>query len=656
MPPRLSLRPLGHRRPLFLKAQSSECNSVCFFCSLSVQFNAESRRRPRRRSQNPRRLLSSASAAASLTASADPVVVADPRRELESVLLELQKHAANYVNLSRLQLALNSLRQPPGHESIRVAVLGLSDGPESGRTAKQVLKLLLADPLKAEEDWEKEIEGYDLTRPVIVRVGPDLPQELGSVSILKESPLREVNVSSATLNEHNLELLLAEIDPPVPVRGSTTLSRLEDSVLVPTVEIPTSSTGRHTPITTPVHKALVVAEGILGAASVVPATALESRNVVAAAVNLPDYKPTDATPLPFTPIDIGTANVGLGLVRNNLGDAIKFEHLWFQSNLPQLVEWLKADTVTSPDNTTKLPVRALIGSLLRNASAAIRDEAARRAGSSLSATSSASLKTLQASLDDWAEGAHTELQEQLDLAFSSKRWRTLSWWKLFWRVDDVGMITNDILSQRFLPASERSAIFLAGRMRESGVAIGPFPNPSDSEGPSRPSSGQDSASTLSDAKSAPSPPAVPWPVNIPATRRYLQTETIPALQALAQKLVMQNLSTSGLTTALGVLVYCGTLTTTLYEAGAVAALGIVWSMRRMQERWEAARGFWEDEVREEGRKAVRGVEGVVGQALSSSSSPGRATDRVDDGGEGRVELDRAKGLVERAQEILGRLK
>lgn len=69
----------------------------------------------------------------------------------------------------------------------------------------------------------------------------------------------------------------------------------------------------------------------------------------------------------------------------------------------------------------------------------------------------------------------------------------------------------------------------------------------------------------------------------------------------------------------------------------------------MQKQWETAREFWEGEVREEGRKAVRGVETVVGDALKQTRSPKDAV-------EGREELTRAKGLVERAQEILGKLK
>ncbi|KAI2470838.1 hypothetical protein F4781DRAFT_159473 [Annulohypoxylon bovei var. microspora] len=637
MPPRLSLRPIGRRSSLYLKSQTTERNSVCFFCSLSSRSSAKpSPRRPKRKSQNPRRF---ASTTTTTTTSTDRGVL-DPRRQLEETLLELEKQAPNYINLSRLQLAVNGLRQEPGNESIRVAVLGLSNGSESGQVAKQVLKLLLADPLKGEEEWEKEVYSHDLALPMIIRVGADTPQELDSISVAtKGSSLHEVNVSSATLNGHNLELLLMETNPFLSAQEMGALKGSEESVLVPTVDIPTSDSGRHTPLTTPVHKALVVADGLLGAASVVSMAPLESQSVITAAVNLPEYRfSADTSPLPFTPIDIGVASIGLGLVRKDLKNAIEFEHLWFQSNIPKLVEWLKADIMASSEGTTKLPVKELVNSLLRNTSAAIESEQARQIGSSLSPTSP---KALQNSLDDWAESAHTELQEQLDMAFASKRWRKLGWWKLFWRVDDVGMLTNDILSQRFLPASERNAIFLAGRMKEAGINLGPFQNPYSTD--------ENGAESKQLEILAPTPTTAPWPVNIPATRRYLQTKTIPALQALSQKLIVQTLSMSGLTTALGGLIYLSTLTTTLYEAGAVAALGIVWSMRRMQKKWETARTFWEGEVREEGRKAVRDVEGVVGDALKQGRAP-------EDEARGQDELTRAKGLVERAQEILSKLK
>ncbi|KAI2608583.1 uncharacterized protein GGS25DRAFT_490891 [Hypoxylon fragiforme] len=638
MPPRLSLRPIGCRTSLYYNTKSAEKSSVCFFCSLSSRSSGEPNRRLRRKAQSPRRF---ASTIPTVTSRA----TTDPRKELENILLELQNDASNYVNLSRLQLALNGLRQQPGSESIRVAIMGLTNGSESSQTVKQVLKLLLADPLKPEEEWEREVEGHDLALPMIIRVGPDVPLDPASISISKGNLLREVSVSSATLNGHNLELLLMETTPFVSAQEIHALEGFENSVLIPTIDIPTSSTGRHTPISTPVHKALIVANGILGAASIVAMPTLESQKVITATVNLPDYKPVDSSPLPFTPIDVSTATLGLKIVRQDLKNAIEFEHLWFQSNIPKLVEWLKADIMASSEGITKPPVKELIASLLNSTIVSIEKDNARQLGSSLSSiTSPGPTKVLQDSLDKWAESAHGELQDQLDFAFSSRRWRKLGWWKLFWRVDDVGMLTNDILSQRFLTESERSAIFLAGRMKEAGISLGPFTDPISK-------TTDEDATSAKDAESKENISAgTPWPVNIPHTRRYLQTETIPALQALAQKLTLQTLSTSGLTTALGVLVYFSTLTTTVYEAGAVAALGIAWSLRRMQKQWEAARKFWEGEVREEGRKAVRGVEGVVSEALSQGQTP-RDGQTVS-----QEEVGKIKGLVEKAQEILSRLK
>ncbi|KAI1871852.1 hypothetical protein JX265_005838 [Neoarthrinium moseri] len=624
MPARLPPRATAAGRSLLEQAVRPNGKSVCLFCSLTPSPSSNSTRNARRKAVGPPRRLQSTST------SAPP----DARKELEDALVDLQRHAANFVNLSRLQLAVNGLRQQPGNEAIRVAILGLTDGAESGKSAKQVLKLLLADPLKDEEEWERQVERHDLAQPMIIRVGREKHQEPGTISLANDSVLHEVNVSSATLNGHNLELLLMETFPFDASPGGG-LEGFEDSVLVPAVEIPASDSGRFSPITTPVHKALVVGNGLMGAASVVSLPLLESESFIKAAVDMPGYKSTDTESLPFVPVDVGTARVGLGLIRNSLNDAMEYERMWFQSNMPKLAEWLKTD-ISSAEGVTKAPVRRLIASVLQNASASIQHAEARQVSTSLGSTvAPTSTQHLKASLAEWAENAHGELQESLDLAFSSKRWRKLGWWKLFWRVDDVHMLTTDILNQRFLPNAEKNAIYLAGRIQE--------------------------ASSRADLTAAYRQPEAPetdeasngrsrWPINIPTTRAYLQNETIPALQALAQKLVFQTLSTSGLTTSLGALAYFGTLTTGIYEAGAVAALGIVWSLNRMQKQWEIARKFWEGEVREEGRKAVRGVEVAVEDVLEQTEdiAKGDVTSNA--------ELDRARQLVAKATDALERLK
>ncbi|ETS77202.1 hypothetical protein PFICI_11076 [Pestalotiopsis fici W106-1] len=648
MPPRLSLRASAAPRRLLGQVSGSERQAVCFFCSLTdsssprpqQQQQTPATRRARRRrggrlaasSQQQQRVYQSTTSTASSTSSTtrEP----DARKELEDALVQLQKHAASFVNLSRLQLAINGLRQEPGSEAIRVAILGLTNGTVSGQSAKQVLKLLLADPLKDEEEWEREVDRHDLTQPMIIRVGAKDHQTPGTISLAKGSLLHEVNVSSATMNGHNLELLLMETNPYV-ASADDSVEGLEDAILVPTVDIPISGTGRYTPVTTPVHKALLVTNGLMGAASVASLPLSESADVIAAAVDIPEYKPDSQTALPFTPIDVGTASVGLGLIRKSLNDAMEYEHMWFQSNLPKLKDWVKADVTTDAAGITKAPVRRLIASLLQNTTIAIAEEEARAVSTTLTTATSPKSTHLNSNLAAWAEGAHSELQEQLDLAFSSRRWRKLGWWKLFWRVDDVHMLTTDIINQRFLPTAEKKAIYLAGQIQEANA-----PN---------------SISVVYDAPVLQTPdvqPAVPttWPTNIPAARSYLQNETIPALQALAQKLVLQTLSTSGLTTSLGALAYFGTLTTGIYEAGAVAALGIVWSMRRMQKQWETARSFWEGEVREEGRKAVRGVETSVEKVLKQSEDVD-ATPVAEN-----EELIRARDLVEKATEALDRLK
>lgn len=570
----------------------------------------------------------------------------EPREELENLLLELQKHGSNYVNLSRIQLALNGLRQKPGNESIRVAVLGLSNGSDSGKTAKQLLKLLLADPLKNEEQWERELDRHNLAQPMIIRVGALEHQPAPTISMTRGSLLHEVHVSSATLNGHNLEFLLMETNPYAAVQDGE-LDGFEESVLVPTVDIPTSSSGRYTPITTPVHKAIIVAHGFMGAASLASLPLVESEAVIKAAVDIPEYKPKgDQKALPLAVVDVNTASLGLGLIRKDIGNAMEYEHMWFQSEVPELADWLKADIMSTPNNATKPPVRRLIASLLQSVSASIQREESRRLLSpSLVPKASPSTSHLQRSLAEWAETAHTELQENLDLAFSSRRWRKLGWWKLFWRVDDVAMLTTDILGQRFLPASERSAIFLAGRIEEAGVPA-EFPTTYRCATPKLATAEEDNQLAVSKAG------VTRWPTSIPTARAYLQTETVPALQALAQKLVLQTLSTSGLTTSLGALAYFGTLTTSLYEAGAVAALGIVWSMRRMQRQWETARAFWEGEVREEGRKAVRGVETAVAEVLKTDANADATQDATND----EQELVRVRELVERANETLEKLK
>lgn len=609
-------------------------SQICPICSLSRTTRPATS--TKRRRFQPKSLPSSsrqqsATASASVTNHPPKAPSKSPRIELRNALLDLQKEAANYINISKLQLILRGLEQTPGEETIRVAILGIADGGTSLRKAKELLRLLLADPLKTEEEWERVLlDRRPRNKPILIRVGGSGGVEGGYSSQM----VQEIHVSSPTAGGYKLELLVLELEMESMVMGQQ-LDRLLDSVLVPTMEIPTSSSGRYTPITTPVHRSLLVGQGLRGASEFLSMSSLSTLqeepfhnwNIVQPAVDFQGGNPDDQGELPIQLIDISQASSALGSFRKSVDNALDYERNWFASGVPALVEWLKIGK-EAPDGVLRRPIYYLIKSLLHNTEHSIRLESKRQRDAQLSGKiSPVEVHHLRKGLAEWAEGAHTELRDQLDIAFHGRRWRKLGWWKLFWRVDDVSTIASDILNQRFLIEAEKEFIFLAGRIQEAGI-FSAYIDHSENWA-YKPVQLEKKEHKL--GFEPPRPKATdliiredtqegkmknqPWPLNIPLTRSYLATDTVPALQALAQKLVLQTLVTSSSFSAFAALTYISTLSTGLYEAGAVAAVGIVWSLRRMQGKWETARKFWEGEVREEGRKAVRGIEGIVGGAL-----------------------------------------
>jgi hypothetical protein len=573
--------------------------------------------------------------------------------QLKATLNDLQKRFRGYVNLSRLHLALRGLEQQPGEETIRIAILGLIGQERTSTKVRELVRLLLADPLKGEEEWEGALTAAEETgRPLLLRIGEDNydPANPGISNRL----IQELSISSPSLNAHRLEILVMETDNLSDTTGLQ--EDITDTILVPNVEIPVSNTGKYTPVTTPVHKALLVAEGILGAASLVKLPIQADSEIITSAVDLPGYVQEDHRGLPFQIVDVNLAKAALASFRESLDNAMNYEHDWFKSGVPELLQWVKAGTLDTKGGPMKAPVRALIVSVLADASRRIDYEESRRLSALLSSkVSSSQLESLRADLNTWAQHAHTELRDQLDVAFEGRRWRKLGWWKLFWRVDDVSMIASDILSQRFLTDAEKEIIYLAGKIEEAGIfkvspgiqstnwAYKPILEP---QAPTALGSAppplrlKDVLEREQDEVSASFKPQ-PWPLQIPIARSYLYMDTVPALQALAQKLVLQTLTTSSLASAFAGLLYVSTVSAGLYEAGAVAAFGLVWSLRRMQKKWETARKFWEGEVREEGRKAVRAVEGVVKDVLAG---PAKSTI------EGAEELEQARKAVAEARD------
>ncbi|RAK98917.1 uncharacterized protein BO80DRAFT_427022 [Aspergillus ibericus CBS 121593] len=481
-------------------------------------------------------------------------------KELHEALGQVKDIATEQVNLSRLQLALRGLETET--PLVRVAVLGLNDAA----AARRLVRLLLADPLNQREIWEDALEAYgeDTERGLLIRYGEvsdTIPNDL----------LPTISVPSPILKKGNLEILVTTLGAEADVSNARFTA---DTFLVPTVTIRTSHSGRHNMVRYPVHRSIVCGSGVDGflaysglmARSDLKKEAASVYGAIELAVTQPQkYNGRVAF------VDIDKADDALAKFRESVQNASLYERGWNSSGVQPVVDWLAS--LRAEEGTLDPSLRTLITSLLDAADAgATAAEQKKHQEQEAGAVSWETRDVLDRSVSAWAERAHTELRGSLEEGFASKPWRGLAWWKLFWHVDDVGMITSEILDRKYLRQAEREVIWTAGRYQQAGLT-----------------ETQDETN---------------WPAQIPTSRTRLLETTVPSLQALAQRLVMFSISTTTLTSALSALTYISLPTTSVYETCTMAAVGLIYSLRRQQRKWESARHWFENEVREEGRTAL----------------------------------------------------
>jgi len=524
----------------------------------------------------------------------------------------------------------------------RVAVLGLN----SQLSAQQLARLLLADPLGAEEQWEKElVKGDGNERAVLLKYGND-PDEHTPSPLYKVLP-----VPSRTLQSHNLEILVSTINvnvaKPAP---QVSVESPKESVLVPKLQAPTA---RALPVPYPVHKTLVVGEGLDSAIAFgrFSADGLdEVDDMVKLAVELP--VPSDET---FSethsgtaPINIKVGTKALDSFRESIQNSIIYERGWFKSGLPTLTNWLVQDVQTS--DTIKPTMKTLITSLTDDVEANILKEDASRLQELASIPTDQDVTaSIVGHLETWAEKSHAELRDQLDEAFTSKNWHKLAWWKLLWRVDDVTMISSEILERRWLVSAEKGSIYLAGRMNQAG-----FPDEMQHTTASNipEATMQDTAPTAENPRTDLSTNVrkpIPWSEHIASARTELLIDTIPPLQALAQRLILQTFSTTSISSAASVLLYFSVSSFSVFEASAVAALGLTVSLRRMQKLWEGAREAWQGTVREEGRRTLKSTEESIRFIIGNGGK--KTVSEADD----VVQRRKAREAVKKVRDALVRM-
>ncbi|KAL6154646.1 hypothetical protein ACJQWK_01098 [Exserohilum turcicum] len=412
------------------------------------------------------------------------------------------------------------------------------------------------------------------------------------------------------LQSHNLEVLVSTVNVNVakPAPHVSTESPIE-SLLVPKLQ---ATSARGLPVPYPVHKTLVLGEGIdsMIAFGRFSADGLnEMQSMVKVAVDLP-VPSTESQPDPHAesvPVNIAVGAKGLDSFRESIKNATIYERAWFQSGLPILSQWLVQDI--QPSESLKPPMKTLIASIADNAGTSItREDAARLQKSAPIPTDQEVKASIIGHLETWAEKSHAELRDQLDEAFAAKNWHKLAWWKLLWRVDDITMISSEMLERRWLVSAEKNSIYLAGRMKQAGY-------PDELPRPAVPSTPEittpDTAPTAENPRTDLSTRVrkiVPWNEQISTARTDLINDTVPPLQALAQRLLLQTFSTTSISSAASALLYLSVSSFSVFEASAFAALGLTLSLRRIQKTWEATRESWETTIREEGRRTLKETE------------------------------------------------
>ena len=437
--------------------------------------------------------------------------------------------------------------------------------------------------------------------------------------------MRTLTIPATTLHTHNLEILIQAI----PSIDQASVRPLH-TYLIPGLEVASSAAARYSVIRHPVHKALIYGEGLRNLATYgnIVSAQNEEKDMVKGTINRAWTNLQSAyDPDTVVPINVECAEAAIRTFRESLTNSVEYEHAWFDSGLPPLSGWFFEGTISAAFKPT---VRRLIASLLSDTENRILAEEAERLQQLKSSEIPSSTRSnLSRLLSAWSENAHTELRDQLDLAFDSHAWRKLAWWKLLWRVDDVAMLAAEILNRSWLVSAEKELIWIAGRVVQAGL------HEVQQSGSPRVESGQKadreplqmhqaaifSASVPEPFVKSLFPTAAvlepelsltanrkPYPQTIAQARQVLSVTTTPSLQAVAQGLLAGSLSLTFLTSSISALMYLSISTTSIYESGTIAALGLVYSLRRLQKRWEEVRASWKQGLREQGRLVLRMLE------------------------------------------------
>jgi hypothetical protein len=324
-----------------------------------------------------------------------------------------------------------------------------------------------------EDQWEQKILGdAGDARSLLLRYGE--PED----ALPADSPMvRTLLVPSPLLKRHGLEILVTGLNGAgLSGYEGANKSDLESSVLVPSLSMPMTNGGRIGFVRYPVHKALIIGDGVEGAVECGQMIkAGLNADLIASAMNLSMTVPAASGSVTQEEklgkiINIDLAAHALGLFRESEANGARFSEEWEASRVSSISDWLAAANAKTSTGL-KQAVQAQIDSALQSTAQAV-DQIQLERTTEVKKTTIADTKrqALQEAITTWSAEAHKDLQMNMTAAFESKSWHRTAWFRLLWRIDDVTFSAADILQRSWLNETEQNLAYLSGRIVESGIA------------------------------------------------------------------------------------------------------------------------------------------------------------------------------------------
>lgn len=446
------------------------------------------------------------------------------------------------------------------------------------------------------------------------------------------SPISLLSVPSPLLQRFALEILLASL-PSSPNDLAV--------IALQATEIPGARI-----IEFPVHKTLLWAgEGPAGL-SILLGQPCHGTGLVLKAISLPGLNTSTPKTTDVKIIDLPIAEAAVTQLQSPAENAPSFQSGWLQSRLDGIRDWLVTGSSNIATSGVKPAVKDLVSSILAEAESLLRSEEANvMAAKNVRPIPTSSLspddsESLSRALKEWSQAAHSELQNGLAIAFTSKPWSDLAWWKLIWAADDVTQYSREVVAGGLLSVSKPNFLFLAGRFSGAGFRGTVIATTTSAEAElaeicqGQPVSGDRHLGS-----------ADYCPLQIAHATEYILAYAVPQIQAAANRLLMNAFSVSASGAIVSGLLYASEVS--VYSSASVTAFALMYSARKLQMGWDKQKSWFQGVVAERGRVAVVETERWAWERLQMgrrAAAVGEGLERVQEGrrvlGDVRTALER----------------